>query len=212
MLPFSSAETPRAMGLVLERSSLDALVFRKLLLEDLKGAQVDGVGRSISQDGGPQRLERASDAIMRKRCSHRACHAREGRCMAKQADISGRPYEGEEHVLAHQSSSSGYPYLREITAVSYAKMLWQQLGALTCKIHADYHDAALARLARIPAAKDKVGILSGRRTFVVGVRFGANDLDLDLGLEEVDWPLSKCRYKASDGARLQTATHLTPLQ
>ena len=71
-----------------------------------------------------------------------------------------------QHIVL---SSSGHPYLREITAVSYAEVLWQQQGVLTCRIHAEYHDAAQARLARILTAKDKVRILSSRRTFVVGV-------------------------------------------
>lgn len=40
------------------------------------------------------------------------------------------------------------------------------------------------------------------RTFVVGVCFGADDLDLDLGLEEVDGALSESRHESCDGARL----------
>ena len=40
-------------------------------------------------------------------------------------------------------------------------------------------------------------------TFVVGVRSGADDLNLDLGLEEVDGTLNKSRHKSCDSSSLQ---------
>lgn len=63
------------------RSLLAALVLSKLLLEDFKRAEVDGVGWCVPQNGWPQALEWPSYAVVCKGGSYGTCHTREGRCI-----------------------------------------------------------------------------------------------------------------------------------
>jgi len=66
------------------KSSLAALVLRKLLLEDFKRPQIDGVSWRVPENGGPQRLKWPSEAIVCEGRSYCARHCREGRCNTTQ--------------------------------------------------------------------------------------------------------------------------------
>jgi len=70
------------------KSSLAALVLRKLLLQDFKRPQIDGVSWRVPENGGPQRLKWPSEAVVCEGRSYCARHCREGRCNARQGNIS----------------------------------------------------------------------------------------------------------------------------
>lgn len=78
-------------------------------LEHLEGAQVDRVGRRVTDQGRAQALERAAPAVLPQRRHHAARHRRERRCA--QGGASGCAAHSIQSVFLSQGEA-GYGFMR----------------------------------------------------------------------------------------------------